>query len=209
MTEAKNFGNVVHLPIPKQADDVALLNLVPPPELHLLIGPVTTLTLLDALRSAWPDVDEWMNRCCVQRQAYHGGVLNGNGCLRLLKNVDLLEQMQAQRKFFNVFKSFNTVVEGCYGMKLRESFENDIEEFFREYRKLGIRITPKVHAVVFHVKEFCASHQKGLRFWSEQASETVHSDFEKTWLRYKVGDQSSIYINQLLKAVKDYCSKHL
>lgn len=202
MAEAKNFGNVVHLPIPKQSDDTALLNLIPPPELHLLIGPMTTL--LDALKSIWPEVDEWANRCNVERQAYHGGVLNGNSCLRLLKNVHLLEEMQAPRKYVYVFQRFNKVVQGCYGMSLSESFDSDIDGFFTAYKTLGIRITPKVHAVAFHVKEFCSFHHKGLGFWSEQASEAVHSDFEKIWQRYKVGQQNSKYGNQLLKAVQDY-----
>lgn len=89
-------GNVVHLPIPKQSDETALLDLMPPPELHLLIGPVTTL--LDALKNVWPKADEWANRCNVERQAYHGGVLNGNGCLRLLKHVHLLEEMEAPKR---------------------------------------------------------------------------------------------------------------
>ena len=43
--DAKNFGNVIHPPI--ICDDIEnntpVIQLLPPPELHLLIGPVNTM----------------------------------------------------------------------------------------------------------------------------------------------------------------------
>ena len=205
--EAKNFGNVIHLPIPKQADNTKVLDLIPPLELHILIGPVTTI--FDALKKVWPDAEKWANASNVERQAYHGGILNGNGCIRLLKHVDALEEMRCSFEYVDVLRKFKSVVDKGYGMTLDENFLSAIEDFSTAYKRLGIRITPKVHAVMFHVSEFCETHDKGLGFWSEQASESVHSDFEKIWVRYKVGQHNKTYDTQLLKAVQDYCNKHL
>ena len=41
--------------------------------------------------------------------------------------------------------------------------------------KLEISVTPKVHAVFFHVQEFCELTKMGLGPWSEQTSESVSS----------------------------------
>ena len=39
--KAKNYGNVIHLPIISNVDpSTPVIHVVPPPELHLLIGPV-------------------------------------------------------------------------------------------------------------------------------------------------------------------------
>ena len=42
-SKAKHYGNVVHCPILKGDPNEKVINLLPPPELHLLIGPVNTL----------------------------------------------------------------------------------------------------------------------------------------------------------------------
>ena len=41
--DAKNHGNVVHLPILSVKADTLIIDLIPPPELHLLLGAVNTL----------------------------------------------------------------------------------------------------------------------------------------------------------------------
>lgn len=203
----KLFGNVIHLPICKGPDDVLVLDLFPPPELHLLIGPVTTM--VDALQRIWPDAEKWIELANVQRQAYHGGVLNGNGCMKLLQHINILEDSLKcpQKQFIAAFHAFKAVVDACYGMNLGD-FREAILEFSSAYTALEIRITPKVHAVMFHVRDFCERNTSGLGIWSEQSTESLHSDFDKTWQRYKVSGINSNYSTQLLKAVRDYNSKH-
>ena len=60
--DAKNFGNVIHLPI--ICDDIEnntpVIQLLPPPELHLLIG------LYNRLTSVWPRSEEWLSACNVK-----------------------------------------------------------------------------------------------------------------------------------------------
>ena len=42
---------------------------------------------------------------------------------------------------------------------------------------LGINVTPKVHAVMPHVGEFCTMTGRGFGRWSEQCGEIVHPLF--------------------------------
>ena len=62
---------------------------------------------------------------------------------------------------------------------------------------------------MYHIRQFCEKHNTGLGIWSEQSTESLHSDFEKTWIRYKVSNLNPNYDSQLPKAVCDYNSKHI
>ena len=76
---AKDFGNVTHLPLFNcLSDETLVLDIIPPPELHLLIGPFTTI--YNALISFWPEADHWLKVCNVERTACFGGTFNGNAC---------------------------------------------------------------------------------------------------------------------------------
>lgn len=206
---AKNFGNVIHNPIMKDEDTKLILDIIPPPELHLLIGPVTTM--FQGLKTLWPEANRWTDLCNVEQEPYHGGVFNGNACMQLLQQIDLLVDPLScpRQEYIAAFQDFASVVESCYGKHLSDNYEDAIKRFQHSYAKLNVRITPKIHAVFYHIKDFCASHRLGLAHWSEQAIESIHADFKKTWARYAVGCKNQRYGEQLLNAVKDYASKHL
>ena len=75
--------------------------------------------------------------------------------------------------------------------------------------KLGISVTPKVHAVMHHVDDFCEMTGRGLGSWSEQTGESVHHDINETWKKFKINDvERPVYAEHLLKAVSMYNSKH-
>ena len=95
--------------------------------------------------------------------AYHGGAFNGNDCRKLMKNVSVLEDIAPPEfhGFVDTFKSFYNVVKSCYGKE---------PEFKKSYMKLGISATPKVHAVFYHVSEFCDIKGMGLAPWSVQTA---------------------------------------
>ena len=88
-------------------------------------------------------------------------------------------------------------------------FEQTICDFKNSYLALGISVTPKVHTVFYHVPTFCRRHQVGLGIFSEQASEAVHSKFQKTWDKYKVSQLNDSYGSRLLMAVNDFNSSHI
>ena len=64
-SQAKHYGNVIHPPIISDNldDDTPVIKILPPPELHLLIGPVNTL--YTGLEMVWPESDMWLKVCNV------------------------------------------------------------------------------------------------------------------------------------------------
>ena len=44
--------------------------ILPPPELHLLLGPVNKL--VDSLTAVWPECEQWTQACNVVKDEYHG-----------------------------------------------------------------------------------------------------------------------------------------
>ena len=174
---AKNFGNIIHPPILSDDDsnDSLVISVLPPLEKHLLIGPVNKI--YGEMESVWPQSEEWLKACNVKKETYHGGTFNGNDSRRLLSKVDRLEALSLPNqygKFITALKSIRDVVSSCYGNELSPDFLEKITTFSRNYMKLGISVTPKVHAVIHHVGEFCVMTGRGLGPWSEQTGESVH-----------------------------------
>ena len=207
-TKAKEYGNCIHAPPFKYGDDTLVLDLIPPPELHLMLGTVNLL--YSNLEKVWPDVIQWPSSLYIEKEAIHGGSFAGNGCRKLLRNIDQLERCIPDEHllFVDAFKAFNEVVVSCFGKSLHTNYKSRIERFRRTFQKLGIRVTPKVHSIIFHVIEFCDSKRCGLGTWSEQAFESVHSDFAKHWEKYKVPLSHNKFPDRLLRAVQEYNSNH-
>ena len=127
--------------------DELILFLVPPAELHLLIGPVNTM--FKELKELWPEGSEaWAKRCHAYKEGLHGGEFNGNSCMRLLEtdSVNLLSTLipDDHLAFVDAFRSFSKVVQSCYGYYVLPSFRKDIEKFKESYLKLDISVTVKV-----------------------------------------------------------------
>lgn len=180
--------------------------------IHTLIFLGVVNTIYDALKLKSPHIAlKWSNDCHVNREAYHGGTFNGNACRILLKKVDILASYCeiGGLKYVHAFRDFNAVVESCFGKHLDINFRSVIDCFIKSFIATGISVTPKVHAVFFHVKEFCEQHGTGLGNYSEQASESVHHDFSKIWGNFKLDINNISYSKNLLRSVCKYNSLHL
>lgn len=214
---AKKFFNSIHSPIVEIPSNKSILDVIPPPELHLLIGVVNTI--INKMTEIWKEeMEEWVRHCNVQREFVHGGwtEFEGNSCKTLIKNVDYLRAIANRNEqnadcllFVGALQSFNKVVDDCFGVQLKETFETSIDKFKKNYLNLNITVTPKMHVVFHHVKDFCKKHGTGLGFFSEQAVESVHSDFEKYWTEYKVFKEHDNYAGKLWKNVVSYNSHHI
>ena len=112
-------------------------------------------------------------------------------------------------KYVEVFQKFKNVVDDCFSNTLKPTFKTSIKEFRTSYLSLGISVTPKVHAIINHVEEFCTKQEKGLGIYSKQAMESVHHDFDETWQSYKVSEIHSDYKNRLLNSIIAYNSNHI
>ena len=75
---------------------------------------------------------------------------------------------------------------------------------------LKIPVTHKIHAVFHHIQEFCDKKKMGLGYYSEQAAESIHSDFKSVWKNFDIRDTNHPnYGQHLLRAVVAYNSQHL
>ena len=129
-------------------------------------------------------------------ERYHGGTFSGNDCITLLENIDklMIESYNcSEYGFINTFVALKRVVHACFGYNLRPDYKEKIQEFRLAVQGIGIRITPKLHVIFHHVEDYCEAHGRGLGQVSEQASESVHCDFKKTWDRHAVSNVNDRY----------------
>lgn len=114
------------------------------------------------------------------------------------------------RNFVTAFSSFRDVVSSCYGHDLQPDYKLKIAKFKKDYLRVKISVTPKVHAVFYHVEEFCEMTDMGLGPWSEQTSESLHHEFTKCWEKYMVKDQKNpLYKERLLQSVRMFNNLNL
>lgn len=116
----------------------------------------------------------WAKSCNVERSVTHAGSgFNGNACKKLLEKLDVLRASCSIGclKFVKALDDFHLVVKSCFGQNLKPNFEKHIIDFKNSFLGLGVSVRPKIHAVFYHVAEFCNRHEKALGFYSEQAME--------------------------------------
>lgn len=211
LKKSGDFMNCIHDPLIIAEDSALILDIIPPPELHLMLGAVNKM--FDELNAAWGDdgayklaADHNIIRC-----GYRGGSLEGNQCKLLLNQIDFLQNALLIHllKFAVALRAFNSVRKSCFGENLLPSFKNDIKLFKVAYEALQISVTPKVHIIFEHVPQFCEEKNCGLGKFSEQASESVHADFKKTWIHYAIPQSHEHFDEHLLQAVIKYNSLHL
>lgn len=211
LKNAKNFKNCTKIPIITGDKNKKVLEIIPPPELHLLIGIVNHV--VKHMEAEFQDcIAKWTKLCNVEKQFTNGGHgYNGNSCNMLLKKVDLLRSMCPilGLKYIDVLQTFKIVVNDCFSFHLKSTFKESINNFKSSYLTCGLSVTPKVHAVFYHVAEFCDMRGTGLGFWGEQAMESVHCDFMKLWSRYSVAEDHPDYHKKLLSALIEYNSYHV
>ena len=212
---ASDFFNCHEKPILPHEDDTEVLNVIPPPELHLMLGAVNHL--FQGMKRVWELADLWPEQLSIKPAPYHGGHnFNGPACHKLLQNVDQLEVIAQRRSSFEVqpfvqaFRDFKAVVHSCFGNELSQDYATQIEQFKKSCINLPITITPKLHIIFQHIPEFIERNKVALGIFSEQALESAHSDYQSFWeTRFKRQLFHPEYCEQLLKSVVEYNSKHL
>ena len=175
--------------------ETLLQNLVPPPELHLLIGVVDKLG--NVILKLWPEFDNWLTDNYIMKRGYQGSGWNGNNANKILKNVDSLE-FEIQTKaphllpFIKCLRDFKLVKSSCFGNNLEVDYERNVNSFRDSFLfccevaaslETQLRVSWKVHAVMNHVVPFCKEHNCGLSRFAEQTGEAIHSKFAPTWAR--------------------------
>ena len=125
---ARNYSNCVHLLIIKDDDENAIVNFIPPPELHLMMGAVNSI--YDHMLKEWSEAAKWPDSCHLIRSTIPGGTFDGNSC-RKLKNVDLLRLICPVHilKYVHVLSDLRKVVDSCFGSRLTPEYVQNIHNF--------------------------------------------------------------------------------
>lgn len=189
-SSAKVFQSCTNPPLFNGPDNEIFFNKVTLSELHLLLRVVNKLfkELENVLSlSGSSAASDWLSSVGIVRPKLHGGEFNGNMCRKLLSSADLLERILIQQQQFaampylTAFRTFNNVVSACFSQELKPNFSQNILQFKEAYKALNISVTSSVHVIFVHLVQFCKFKRQGLGNFSEQASESVHSDFQQLW----------------------------
>ena len=130
-------------------------------------------------------------------------------CDAILKKIQKLEEKlpDGLKKFTKTLQKLDLVLKAACSMTVEPGYEKKIEDFRLSYESLGISTTPSVHTLLTHVKQWYDRHgtELGLAWYGEEATETSHNDWPKTWVQgYKVTDTHEKYGVQLKAAVAAY-----
>ena len=215
LSSAKDYLNCIHEPLIPYDSSTYILELFPPPELHMLLGVFNDL--YSGLEKSWsPEgLAEWTRPLGVKRAVWHGtagsGHFQGGDCKKLLGSIDHLDSLTSlpQKRFVHALRALSKVVQGCFGMALSLSFSEDIEEFKQAFCATNLSVTTKVHILCVHVAEFCHQYKRGLGLYSEQGSESLHHEFAEFWLNYKTRDTNKRMPERLFAAVCAFNSHHI
>ena len=214
LAKAKHTDNVVRPPILSGANDTLILDILPPPKLHLLFEVVNHI--FQKMKSVWPNAEKWPTSLNMKMSPYHGGMFEGNECRKHLWNMDRLQQLAEAQSAFQVFgfievlRKFDAVVKSCFGSDLEDDFLDKIQQFQDSYLAIpNASVTPKIHVVFHHIKDFVNRHMSPLGIYNEQVVEAAHQDFSHHWQQYKRLPSHPEYALRLKNCLEDYNSKHL
>ncbi|CAH1113805.1 unnamed protein product [Psylliodes chrysocephalus] len=135
MKNSKNYKNCVNLSVFTGDKNTRVLEIIPPPELHLILGAVNKI--VNHMQGEFQqETHEWTKLCNVQREITHGGAgFKGNSCKILLNKVDSLRAICTVGclKYVETLKDFHRVVNECFGTQLNPSYRESIRKFKSSY----------------------------------------------------------------------------
>ena len=155
--DAKLYINCINQPLLTGDDNALIIDICAPPELHLMQGIVKHI--YDNMAKEWPGVSMWLEKINVKQKDYHHGAFVGNDCMKMLKNIDILQQIAEDQnvhtvaKYIHIYKCLQKVILSCFGMELDLQYKTHISNFKDVYIDLGISVSPKVHILVnmYHI----------------------------------------------------------
>ncbi|XP_065673439.1 uncharacterized protein LOC136090576 isoform X2 [Hydra vulgaris] len=225
-SKMSHFKNVTNprLLYKEEDPETLLKELVPVPELHVLMGIVNKLAVL--LVSVWPLFEKWLQSNYIMFRGYQGIGLDGNNASKFLKLVDILERDIINNGKYdllpivNCVRKFKCLQAEAFGMVAGDNISTAVLEFKKSYADLieyvhatfeGIKlsVTWKVHIAVCHILPFLHSTDCGLGVYCEQTGEAIYHEFKKTWNRYKRRVNHIDYAKRLKSSVVEFASKNI
>ena len=160
----KYFNNVEFKPLLTCNPDIPIHEVMNIPGLHLILG-ITDKILqgfetmaFETKEKGVSEVNKFLNSINLSRVVYQGQHrLEGNGCIKLLENVDKLERIVSDMsgfRYIQAFRSFKVCIDSCFGKELKPDYKEAIQTFCKDYKDLGLSVTVKVHILQCHVADF-------------------------------------------------------
>ena len=165
---AKMYQNVVNKPLLTGDDSTLTLEVLNPPELHLMTGVIGKLIMemerrgFEYKEEGEKFVTDFLRKEDISRCVYQGSrSFEGNQARKLLVNVDRLERSVMELNmetiiealpFVHTIRLFEKVVTACFGQTLNPGYEAHIDAFSKKYRSLDISVTPKVKVYNINIK---------------------------------------------------------
>ena len=202
------------------------------PELHSILGVMNHLFF----KGLCPLLTKekallWPIKLNQVAKGYHGDIFEGNACrvliskaYKLLDIPEIYDEIPSESEkiivkekvqlFIDAINGFDKIVSECFGTNPVDinKVEGLVADFESAYKKIGISVTPKVHAIFDHLVPtlklpYLKGH--GLGVCTEQAGESFHFHFkENFWKNRKISSMSNPnYGNHLLAAVIECSSK--
>jgi hypothetical protein len=201
----------------RNPDTDKVLNLVPIPMLHILLGIVNKT--FNCLVKDFPVANEWPRTLSIHQEHYHGHSFEGNESKKLLDHVTVLEEilerngvLEMSMAYVNVFKYFKTILGTLYSPPPidLEQLEKSIHQFRQAWKNTNMNLTCKAHIVIDHLLDFVRERaDTSMAVFSEQSHEAAHCEFDKTWARYAIKEKSHPnFGKKLLKCILDFSAQH-
>jgi hypothetical protein len=189
----QHHKNCVNLPLLNVEKDQLVVAVVPPPELHLLMG--STNVKLEVIRSylAKRGLEDrlwaWCSRHGVTRRGYNGkNKLDGNNSSCFLKHADKLADEEwwpsELDPVLDCLKQLEAVKDKTFSWELKEGWEGDITLYSSMFAELQVYCTTvldvqlsctwKIHVITAHLQTFLTLAGCGLARYAEQAGESIH-----------------------------------
>ena len=92
LRNASKYANCIHESLIIEADDTLVISVIPPPELHLMMGGVNAHMDLVIKMFGLKFVEEWAKKFGIIRHGYQGGGFAGNHSKKILDNLDSLAE---------------------------------------------------------------------------------------------------------------------
>ena len=163
------YQNVVNRPLLIGEDEVKTLEILNPPQLHLMTGVLGKLIKEMEKHTGEKFVSRFLRQEDISRCVYQGSrSFEGNQARKLLKSVDKLEREVKSLNietliqvlpYVETLRSFDKVVSSCFAQNLDPDYNTAIQTFSTQYRSLGISVTPKV-IIIYTILTFLS----GLKF---------------------------------------------
>ena len=187
--------------------NMPILQLFPPPELHILLG--ITDKVIKTINSKWGGnghlLCDWLSTFEPKIHQKHFAY-NGNACRNILdlKLVDMKIALPDHlKKYVTVLEKLKSVKDACFSHYLDPNFKEIIADFAQTWDSVMNEKYPKAHILAVHVPYFCEKENRGLAIYSEQTSEAVHCGYTEVYKNYRAF-QDGHY-----RAVLKYNSMHL